>query len=134
MWSRNHVPPEISGKYQNFLQLFSTGEYVDIDPYLHYEIREHRKLNEKYFVNIANYKIKGWKKLSPNLWMATIYIQLANGEDGEICYHFIGMIDGDWKIMLGAHQVPSDLREGMDLSSYVPENALPIDVEIIPLN
>lgn len=129
----SYVPADVTEVYNDFLKAFSTGTYDDIDPYLHYEIPEHRILNGKYFSNIANYNIQTWKRLSSNLWLAVTYVQLTNEETGNTCYHFVGMIDGKWRIMLGAHHVPQGLSSGIDLSSYVPENELPMDVDIVPL-
>lgn len=118
-------PSEITVMYNDFLSSFSEGTYSDIDPYLHYEIPEHRILNEQYFANISKHDIKNWKMLNSNLWVAKTYIQLDYEEKGNICYHFVGMIEGEWRIMLGQHHVPSELSRGIDLTKYIPANSLP---------
>lgn len=120
-------PTEITIMYNEFLSFFSEGTYNDIDPYLHYEIQEHKALNEQYFTNISKHDIRSWKKLNSNLWVVKTYIQLDYEENGNNCYHFIEMIDGQWKIMLGQHHVPPELSGRIDLTKYIPEKALPIE-------
>lgn len=113
---RNKVPSDIREMYADFMENFSHGEYKDIDPFLHYEIPECRTLSEECFTNVAEYKIKSWKKLNDDLWMATLYIRTDNEEKGSTGYHFIGKLGDTWKIMIGPYQVPESLSKGLDLS------------------
>lgn len=131
---RNRVPAEIADTYDDFMKAFSDGEYEDIDPYIHYENPEHRQMNLENFHNIQAYQIQSWKKLNANLWVARTTVQLVGDTGWTQCYHFVGRLDGRIQIMLGAHNVPSAMADGLDLSGFVPPNALPPDTEIIPLS
>ena len=134
IFSRNRVPAEIADTYGDFLKAFSSGEYEDIDPYLHYENPEYRQMNLENFHNIQAHQIHSWKKLNDKLWVAKTSIQFVGDTDWSLCYHFVGWLDGRIQIMLGPHNVPPELADGLDLSGFVPPNALPPDTEIIPLS
>ena len=134
VFGRNRVPAEIADTYGGFLEAFSSGEYEDIDPYLHYENPEYRQMNLENFHNIQSYQIQSWKKLNDQLWVAKASVQLVGDTDWTQCYHFVGWLDGRIQIMLGPQNVPSELADGLDLSGFVPPNALPPDTEIIPLS
>ena len=131
---KNSVPSNITEFYQDFLTAFSTGTYADIDPYIHYEVPEHKSLNESYFLNIENYKIQSWSKINDKLWEVTTFVQLTGDSVGEECYHFIGNFDGTLKVMIGPYNIPEELSQGGDLSIYIPSDALPPDVIVFPLS
>lgn len=131
VYNVQQVPVDVAGVYTDFLNAFSYGNYEDIDAFLHYELPEYRAMNETHFQSIQQYEIRRWEKLNDHLWAATTYYQLEQESEGSICYHFVGEIDGGWKVMLGPHNVPDTLANGADLSRFVPPNALPVDTEIV---
>jgi len=126
-FSRNRVPTEIADTYGAFLEAFSSGTCEDTDPYLHYENPEYRQMNLENFHNIQAYQIRGFKKLNANLWIATTSVQLVGDTGWTQCYHFVGWLDGRIQVMLGPHNVPPELVDGLDLSGFVPPNALPLE-------
>lgn len=123
------VPSRISNFYTSFLAAFSTGTYSDIDPYLHYEYPIYRELNESNFHNITSCKIESWSKLSDQLWEVTTLIQLEGETEWRECYHFLGEVGGEMKVMISPDNVPNDLAEELDLSRFVSEDTLPLDPE-----
>lgn len=63
-FGRNSVPTEIADTYDDFLEAFSSGDYEDIAPYLHYENPEYRQMNLENFHNLQAYQIRSFKKLN----------------------------------------------------------------------
>ena len=63
-FGRNRVPAEIADTYDDFLKAFSSGDYEDIAPYLHYENPEYRQMNLENFHNLQAYQIRSFKKLN----------------------------------------------------------------------
>jgi len=125
-FSRNRVPTEIADTYNDFLEVFSSGTCEDTDLYLHYENPEYRQMNLENFHNLQAYQIRSFQKLNDQLWVAKTSVQFVGDPDWSLCYHFVGWLDGRIQIMLGPHNVPPELADGLDLSGFVPPNALPL--------
>ena len=129
------VPADIASFYEQYLYLYKTGTYADIDPFLHFELPESRELNEEYFKNIQDFQIRKWEKLNTNLWMVSTYVEIDDALGPRMGYHFIGKVDGNLKVMLGKDNVPAVLSGNEDLSKrYTIENSLPMDTVIFPIN
>lgn len=129
------VPTDIASFYEQYLYLYKTGTYADVDPFLHFELSESRKLNEELFKNIQSFQIQKWEKINNNLWMVSTYIEIDDALGPRMGYHFVGNVDGNLKVMLGKNNVPKVLSGNDDLSKrYTIENSLPMDSVVYPIN
>ena len=118
--------------YTDFLHAFETGSYSDIAPFTHFEIPEYQQMVQENFVNIRNYKIDHWDKISDELWVATTYVETAYEPNGIICYHFVGSIENQLYVMIGYRQVPEILSGEKDLSEFSQSNAVDYQ-DLIPI-
>lgn len=48
------VPKDMEEIYNQFIEVFTTGTYEDLAPYLHFEIEEYREMTEEFYDNIFN--------------------------------------------------------------------------------
>ena len=120
----SHVPKEMEVFYNQFIEAFSEGDFEDVDPFLHFEIEEYRKLSEQFFVNIQNPRNEGWEKIQDDLWVAHTYVESEIEPEGGVAQYFVGNIDGELRIMIGPFQVPKELAKDADLSRFISPDAL----------
>lgn len=127
------VPTELTSFYDEFLDAFAHGTFSDIEPYVYFKTPAGKWTTETSFTNIYNYQIRDWEKLNDKLWVATTYAELNVAPEGCICYHFLGYIEDQLYVMIGAYEVPESLAEDEDLSRFISENALPPEDIILPI-
>ena len=60
------------------------------------------------------------EKLSDDLWAIRIYYENLYVPDGDTTYHFVGAIDGEYKVMKNIWNIPPTLSQNLDLESYQP--------------
>ncbi len=126
-------PAEVSSLYDTFLSALAVGPEEEVDTYLYYDKPEYKLMSEGTFIPVAESRVLRWEKLKDSLWSVTTYIREENKDEGTNCFHFIGIVDGTWKVIIGKHNVPDDLSEGLDLSRFSYENELPVeDVQYYP--
>lgn len=126
-------PPDIVIEtYDNFSEAFSSGTFNDIDPYIHTESDVSRAITKDAFVNVHNEVLK-WERIHSKLWVATVFGTSELYPNGEIIYHFVGMINNQWYVMLNVWQIPPSLQDNTDLSKYIRDNDLPPDTTVFPI-
>ena len=124
------VPRNISLFYNDFLEAFSKGTFDDIDPYLHFEVSLDHEMTEANFTNLLKYEILSWEKLSDNLWLATTYAETDQVPSGFNCNHFVGYIEKQLYVMIGAYQVPEALLDYETRRRFISDKDITAD-EII---
>lgn len=129
------VPPaEVSSLYDEFLRILAVGPEEKVDMYLYYDKPEYKQLSEGAFEPSVESRILRWEELNNSLWSVTTYIRTENQEEGIDCFHFVGIVDGSWKVMIGKHNIPDDLSAGLDLSRFSYEDELPMeDIQFEPV-
>lgn len=126
----NRAPEEMEEFYNQFIEAFSEGDFEDVEPFLHFEIEEYRKLSEEFFVNIQNPRNEGWEKIQDDLWVAHTYVESKIEPEGRVAQYFVGYIDGELRIMTGPFQVPEELAKDADLSRFIsPDVLIPEEFE-----
>lgn len=105
-------------RYLEFMENSLTDLSGAIEEYCHYEDADRRELAVRQNYQIINYEILGYEKLSEQLWIITNFAADEANPDGEVLEHFVGLIDGEYYVMISLRQVPPILQEGLDLSEY----------------
>lgn len=114
------IPLEIEALYLQYLDTSRTDNAAAVDNYCYYEIKELIPVAKEAGVYIQDYSILSWEQLTDQLWVVTADIMDSVSEESHIAYNFVGIIDGEYKVMTSARQVPPSLREGLDLTAYIP--------------
>lgn len=128
------IPIEVSSYYEEFLNAYRYGTYDEVDSYLHYEVPEYWQLTEEDFSNIESYEIISWEQLADDLWVVTLNATTSADPEVARWNHFIGYIDAELYVMIGAFQVPDYLSEGTNIAAYIPEGVLsPDSVELFDI-
>ena len=75
--------------------------------------------------------ILSMEKLNDDLWVLQIYYESLYVPEGEVIYHFVGKIDGEYKVMRNWLNVPAELVQNIDLEQYMPTGEIVSPDEII---
>lgn len=127
------VPLEVSDFYDQFIKIFGKGSFADVEEMLHFEIPEYRLLEEEFYPSITEYEIQSWEKINDQLWAVSTFIKNQPPDEGKVCHHFVGYIDSQMYVMIGAFQVPESLCERENLTRFIPPNALSPNATIFPI-
>jgi hypothetical protein len=68
---------------------------------------------------ILDYEFVRWEKISEELWVAWTIISDAQFPDAFETAHFVGLINGEFRVMLRAEQVPETLADWIHLDPFV---------------
>ena len=99
-------------------------------PYCHYE----HEILRGYAADIGEgqlidtYRILERNKINKDLYEFTTEVTDRSG-DQQVCYQFVGRIDGEFYVMINTYEIPAELQEGLNVDDYTyyQENTLPIE-------
>lgn len=92
--------------------------YEDAKPYLNTEFPEYYANAAEEFIKTVDYEIAEAKEINPKLVAITVRCLHEGAEEYDFAYHFVGMIDGEYRVMLAAWEVPEELREDLNQNDY----------------
>lgn len=122
--------------YERFLNMSMDAEtFDDAMDMLHYELETDFKdgLRESRDY-LTHYEILTQEKINDGLYAFKIYMESEKlNPDGDEMYHFVGRINGAWKVMLALQEIPKDLWENLDVDKYIdPGPNEMIDENLLP--
>lgn len=98
------------------------------DRYLHFENQYKQDAAYASVAYIHDYEIQSWDELSDSLWAVTVVIHNDLHPEGYIIYNYVGFWDGKYYIMNNKSEIPSEMKDGINLEKYTyPESYKIID-------
>lgn len=86
--------------------------------HVHYESEESRNLALELDDKVLNCQILRVEKLTDQLWEVERFMQTEIAKGGYCDVDYVGMINGQWWIMLSIKQIPAALKEGVEFEPY----------------
>lgn len=82
--------------------------------------REAYQTNREYDIYPTGATVYKVDKINDSLYAITLHVDMSIDEEDadKIVYNFVVNIDGEWKYILAAHNIPDDVLDGGDLSQY----------------
>ena len=108
----------VSAFYAEYLELSKTDREAAILQYQHFEDEESKELTLENRERVLSYEILALEKLSDALWALRVRLETEYEEGPYELYHFVGLIDGEMRVMHSTRAIPTQLREGLDLEPY----------------
>ena len=111
------VPKEAVDLYYDYLDALSDG-FTDAlaEKYLHIEIPDPEPFTGQ--CKVAKYKIFGWEALSDKLWVVSHNLTVTDYPEIGEGVNFVGIVDGEYRVMRGVIDIPEELKEGLDLERF----------------
>ena len=123
---------EIRAFYTEYVEAAKKDRVSAATKYVHFEderMREAAKMSSNNTLLLTD--ILSIEQLSENLWVLEIYYESAAVPDGDTAYHFVGMIDGERKVMRNWENVPAELAQDIDFTKYMPDYDNIVDIDDI---
>ena len=121
--------------YQEYADLLAYDVETALTDYVHYEDPLLYEIGiQTSNITIPEYNILSIEELSNTLWAIHVWQKDLIGSDYTI-YQFVGVINGEYKVILNPDNIPSYLKTDVDLTPYYSENNVsPNDIiaEITP--
>lgn len=125
--SANVVPTDVENYYMDFIDAAKNGTFEDFVSFVHYENTDHLNYAEESYIQLEQCEIERWKQLSADLWVVEIKVMMEGESTMQGGFYFVGVVNGEYRVMLNARNVPEALRNGLDLSEYLNPDALDVD-------
>ena len=106
--------------YIRFMELAKNSFAEAAKEYAHYEIEENRILDQQTAERIRTYEIIQCRELSENLWAVEVFFTSDLNIYGGYCEHYVGIVDGEYRVLLATKHIPAELGEGLELEPYKP--------------
>ena len=110
------IPDEVSSVMYSFLETCKNHPET-IPSHMHFEYADEQEAYEKSYRKIANYEILGAEKINDNLYAFTLRLEKED-DTHQKRYVFVGLIDGEWCVMLNSYNIPERLQEGFDKDRF----------------
>lgn len=121
--ARDPEEQQIREFYEEFTEMELTDPVRAIEQYVHYEDDASKAIAleqaERGDVD-ASTEILHMEKLSEDLWAVEISYMIPVAPGRETGYHFVGKVDGAYKVMRNVRGIPEELSRGLDLEPYYP--------------
>lgn len=93
----------------------ATTKYVHFEDPFDWEMAKQTSNNSLLRTDILNIE-----RLSDELWVIHIYYESLYVPDGNETYHFVGVLDGEYKVMRSLENIPPYLKQDLSLEQYIP--------------
>ena len=104
--------------YVSFFEGTKSTPRDAIDEYCHYELNEYYYLDMEHCTKTLEYEIVSIKQLSNQLWSIEVFVKNEQIKLGQYAMQYVGVVDGEYKVMLSSKQIPPDLKEGIEIEDY----------------
>ena len=72
------------------------------------------------FPPITSYQIIRFERLSDNLWEIETFTTAPYKPYGSYGVNYVGLIDGEYRVMTNVQNIPSELTEGISIEPFEP--------------
>lgn len=113
---------QIKSFYEEFIEVDLLDPVRAIEEYEHY--------NDETLKAVAIDSVKGnytthneilsLEKITDQLWVIELYIETRMNPEGFNVYHFVGEINGTYKVMRSVRSIPQVLIGDLNLDAYLP--------------
>lgn len=127
----SEIPEEVLDFYTMVLDKGKLGS-EEVIPYFHYEYPEEVELALSSGVLIEKYEIVSVSQVNSELYAFETRIwESRPAETMVTAHHFVGKIDGEYRLMVAYWHVPDELSENLDPKNYPqsPDAMIPDYVE-----
>lgn len=103
----------------SFHEMAKTDVQEAIKIYSHYESQEHYELAMKHCYRTASVDVLRIQQLSEELWVVESFVKgVETMVSGYYGVDYIGIIDGEYKIMFAEREIPKAMKEGVEIEPY----------------
>lgn len=113
------IPKTVQEFYVEFMETAKTDGSA-FARYCHYESEEAQRQAEKGADLIKSYEIYRWGRYSDQLWCVEWFASTAMVPLGQGGVHYIGLINGEYKVILNIDHIPEELKAGCDIEEIEP--------------
>lgn len=110
------IPDGVSSVMDSYLETCKNHPET-IPSHLHFEYADEQEAYEKSYRKIVDYEILGAEKINDDLYAFTLRLEKED-DTHQKRYYFVGMIDGEWCVMLNSYNIPERLQEGFDKDRF----------------
>lgn len=112
------IPNDIVAVAQTYLDAFKKGT-ENAAPYCYFATKEsenaYRDVEDQW---LESYEIQKVEKLNESLYVVTVYGKLNVDSEARTAYHYVGMVDGQWRYILNIANIPENLQTNVDFTPY----------------
>lgn len=132
--SSNNLPDRtlesVQAYYEEYMETKKTENSAD--KLLSYLYFENEWESEAYAATaginpLVFYEILSTTQLNDNLWVLQIIAltkaDQEEGREGEPFYNFVGIVDGEYRVMTHIRNIPEEIAGDIDLELYTNDNA-----------
>ena len=91
-----------------------------VEKYCHFESADNRKLSLEKGTPTRSCEILRVEKLSDQLWEFEVFIKDGLLVDGAYGVHYVGVINGEYRVMVNIEEIPAALKDGVEIVPYKP--------------
>lgn len=112
---------EVRNFYMEYVEACKEDRMNATIQYVHFEDETDRKVAElNAQCTLLCTDVLSIERLSNDLWVIYIYYENLYVPDGNYTHHFVGVIDGEYKVMRSVRNIPSDLKQDLSFEQYMP--------------
>jgi beta-lactamase regulating signal transducer with metallopeptidase domain len=110
-----NVPQEAQDVLNNYIKAVKTGDISAAIGYMYYDDeRDYPQYDESPW--FTDYNIVSYGYINDKLYSVTITVDANTLSQG---WNFLGNINGEWKVITNAGQIPAEITENIDYNKYI---------------
>lgn len=120
--------------FVEYMNVAVSDRTESIIQYMHFEDLRYRELALLSATDrLLDYEVIDVELLTDELWVFTCNITSDSMPEGGTVYNFVGIIDGDFRVMNNVRHIPEDMKKSLDLSKYTYPDLDTVDIDDIIL-
>lgn len=110
------VPKAVSRTMYSYLNTCKKNPET-VPSHMHFEYDSEQEAYEASYRKILEYEILGAEKINEKLYAFTLHLE-KEFDTYPKRYYFVGLIDGDWCVMLNIYNIPEELQDGFNIDRF----------------
>lgn len=110
------IPNAVSRTMYSYLETCKKNPDT-IPSHMHFEYADEQEAYEMSHRKIVDYEILGTEKINDHLYAFTLHLE-KEADTYPKRYYFVGLIDGDWQVMLNIYNIPEELQNGFNKDRF----------------
>lgn len=116
------LPDEVSALIENYMAAYQNGTEGSVE-YMYFEDDLRRSAYMASGDKLIAYKMEGAEKINDKLYALTLLVKTNStvfhfGDEYQRIYNFAAQIDGKWFYLNGVANIPSDIRDNLNVNDY----------------
>lgn len=106
--------------YVSYMETWKVDHEKALREFSHYNSQEALEVGLDHPEELVSYEVLRIEQLSDQLWVVEVFGITSTVKNGMYAANYVGLINGEYRVMISEEHIPQSLKEGVEIEPYIP--------------